>query len=95
MGFLRIHEVAPLEGLLLRLSLTDGSTIERDVSALMVGPVFEVLRADRALFTQVRVESGTVVWPNGADLCPEVLIWGGPPPPEQTAAGAQSKQSGK
>jgi hypothetical protein len=23
-----------------------------------------------------------VVWPNGADLCPDVLIWGGPPPQE-------------
>jgi hypothetical protein len=28
----------------------------------------------------VRVEGGTVVRLNGADLCPDVLIWGGPPP---------------
>jgi hypothetical protein len=81
MGFLRIREVAPLHGFRLRLTLTDGSIIERDVSALMAGPVFKPLRADRALFTQARVEGGTVVWPNfGADLCPDVLIWNGPPP---------------
>ena len=26
------------------------------------------------------VEDGTLVWPNGADLCPDVLIWDGLPP---------------
>jgi hypothetical protein len=82
MGFLRIHEAAPLLGFRLRLTLTDGSTIERDVSALMVGPVFGPLRADRALLAQARVEGGTVVWPHGADLCPDVLIWNGPPSEE-------------
>jgi hypothetical protein len=85
MGFLRIHEVAPLHDFRVRLTLTDGSTIERDVSALMVGPVFDPLRADRDLFTQASVEGGTVVWPNGADLCPDVLIWNGQPPAEQNA----------
>jgi hypothetical protein len=32
------------------------------------------------MFSQVRVDYGTVVWPNGADLDPDMLIWGGPPP---------------
>lgn len=82
MAFLRIREVEPLKGFKLRLTLTDGSTIEREVSRLLVGPVFEKIRKDSAFFAQVRVEGGTVVWPNGADLCPDVLIWGGPPPEE-------------
>src|SRR5574341_520275 len=36
--------------------------------------VFEALR-DRKFFEQVRVnpEIGTIVWPNGADFCPDVL----------------------
>jgi hypothetical protein len=82
MALLRIREVKVLKGFKLRLTLTDSSVIERDVSRLLVGPVFESIRKDPALFAKVRVEGGTVVWPNGADLCPDVLIWGGAPPEE-------------
>ena len=82
MALLRIREVKVLEGFKLSLELTDGSVIERDVSGLMVGPVFEPIRRNPAAFASVRVEGGTVVWPNGADLCPDVLIWGGAPPKE-------------
>ena len=80
MALLRIRQVRALQGFSLELQLTDGSVIERDVNGLLMGPVFEPLRVDRALFEAVRAEAGTVVWPNGADLCPDVLIWGGPPP---------------
>jgi hypothetical protein len=80
MALLRIREVKALDALKLRLTLTDGSVIERDVSRLLVGPIFESVRKDPSVFAKVRVEGGTVVWPNGADLCPDVLIWGGPPP---------------
>jgi hypothetical protein len=69
-----------MSGLSLRLELTDGRTIERDVTQLLVGPIFAEIRADPRLFAQVSVEGGSVVWPNGADLCPDVLIWGGLPP---------------
>lgn len=79
---LRIQQAVPLEGFRLRLTLTDGSVVERDVSELLVGPVFESIRKDPARFREVRAEEGAVVWPNGADLCPDVLIWGGPPPRE-------------
>jgi len=82
MALLRIREVEALQGFKLRLTLTDGSVIERDVSRLLVGPVFEPIRKDLTVFAKVRVEGGTVVWPNGADLCPDVLIWAGPPPAE-------------
>jgi len=80
MALLRIRKVQPLEDFKLRLTLTDGSVVEREISSLLVGPIFETIRSDPASFAQVRVEGGTVVWPNGADLCPDVLIWGGPPP---------------
>lgn len=70
----------PLGNHRLQLTLTDGTAVERDVTDLLTGPMFETIRKDAALFRQAKVESGTVVWPNGADLCPDVLIWGGPPP---------------
>lgn len=105
MALLRIAEVDPLPGFRLRLRLTDGSTIERSVGPLMAGPVFDPIREQREMFAQVTIKGGTVSWPNGADLCPDVLIWGGAPPsdsavrPEFTlsahvaerAAGTQSK----
>ena len=88
MAFVRIQGVVPLEAHRLRLTLTDGSVIERDISALLDGPVFEPIRSDPAFFRAVRVEAGTVVWPNGADLCPDVLIWGGPPPQDANSSPA-------
>jgi hypothetical protein len=80
MVLVRVSDARALDNFRLRLTLTNGSVLERDVSALLRGPVFEPLRRDPALFAQVRVEGGTVAWPNGADLDPDVLIWGGPPP---------------
>jgi hypothetical protein len=85
MSLMRIAAVTPLSGQRLRLGLTDGTTIERDVGSLLIGPVFEEIRQKPEVFAQVRVEGGTVVWPNGADLCPDVLIWGGPPPADPAA----------
>jgi Protein of unknown function (DUF2442) len=58
----------------LRVAFGDGLDGEVDVLDRMRGPVFEVART-RAGFAQVRVdpETGTVVWPGGADLAPDAL----------------------
>jgi len=79
MGLVRISGVTPLDGFHVRLALTDGAVIERDVEPLLVGPVFEAIRDNPDVFRAATVACGTVVWPNGADLCLDVLIWGGPP----------------
>jgi hypothetical protein len=85
MSLIRIANVVPLEGFRLRLTLTDGSVVERDVECLLNGPVFDELRSRPAAFRTTRIEGGTVAWPNGADLDPDVLIWGGPPPESEQA----------
>jgi hypothetical protein len=70
----RVTAVEPLEGSRLRLTFTDGLVREVDLSGDLWGPMAEPLQ-DPAYFRQVRVddELGTVVWPNGYDLDPDVL----------------------
>ena len=80
MTLVRIQETAPLDGYRVRLRLTDGRVIERDLAEYLTGPVFADVRTSPERFREFRVEAGTLVWPDGADLCPDVLIWGGLPP---------------
>jgi hypothetical protein len=70
-----ITEVKALDGYRLWLRFADGSSGEVDLAKqIRFQGVFEPL-AERAKFLEVRVdpELGTVVWPNGADLDPDVL----------------------
>lgn len=76
---LRIREAIVLEDHRLRLTLTDGSIVERDVSALLNGPVFDAIRSDPELFKRVEVRYGTVSWPGDVDLCPDVVLGNMPP----------------
>jgi len=80
MSMVRIRAVEPLDSFRLRLHLTNDTVVERDVRPLLRGPIFDELLQSPQKFRAVRAEGGTVVWENGADLCPDVLIWGGPPP---------------
>jgi hypothetical protein len=70
----RVTAVEPRDGFRLRLTFTDGLVREVDLSGDLWGPMAEP-RQDPAYFHQVRVdpEVGTVVWPNGYDLDPDVL----------------------
>jgi len=74
---LRIAQVTPLHDFVVQLCLTDGSTKDVDLDRYLFGPVFAPLRADRNQFLKVHVDdaAGTIVWPNGADIDPDVLIY--------------------
>ena len=78
---IRIRAVRPLTGYQVELLFTDGSQRVVDLGPRLRGPVFEPLKENPALFRQVRVdpELGTIVWPNGADLDPDVLYAVGTP----------------
>ena len=78
---IRISGVEPLGGFRVRLSLTDGSSRELNLAPFLNGPVFDAIRTDPAVFQAVHVdeELGTIVWPNGADIDPDVLIHGRTP----------------
>lgn len=81
-----------LDGFRVRLSLTDGAVRELDLRPYLDGPVFDPVRIDPEFFRSVRVdpELGTIVWPNGADIDPDVLILGRTPA-TLDAAGAGSR----
>jgi hypothetical protein len=88
MRLVRIREAKPLGDYRVRLTLTDGRVVERDLGPLLAGPVFAGIRNDEARFRDMRVEGGTLVWPDGADLCPDVPIWGGLPPADAASDAA-------
>jgi len=74
----------PIGPLRLRLTFEGGERREIAVDSLVpLEGVFERLR-DSDFFRQVQVnpEIGTVVWPNGADFCPDVLYEKSKPVPE-------------
>jgi hypothetical protein len=54
------------------LRFSDGLEGEVDLTDGLRGELFEPLR-DPPAFAQVRVEYGTLAWPNGADWAPETL----------------------
>ena len=69
-----IIAVEPLHDYRLRLCFEDNVEGIVDLASLSFRGVFAPLR-DLTYFRQVRVdkELGTIVWPNGADLDPDVL----------------------
>jgi hypothetical protein len=88
MGLVRISTVKPLGGFLVELKLTTGEIVRRDLEPLLQGPVFDQIRADEEQFRKVSVDGGTVVWPGGADLCPDMVIWRGLPPASDSSSRA-------
>jgi hypothetical protein len=70
-----IVEVKPLDGYRLSLRFEDGATGEIDVAELVAFQGVFAPLMDKAYFDEVRVDPdlGTIAWPNGADLDPDVL----------------------
>jgi Protein of unknown function (DUF2442) len=69
-----VTEVAVLRHGMLRVVFADGTTGEVEVLERMRGPVFDEARTPEG-FARVSVdaETGTLVWPGGADLAPDTL----------------------
>lgn len=72
---LDVVDVQCVDDLRLLLTFENGEKRRVDMAKLIrLDGVFEPLR-DPTYFRRVRVnpDVGTIVWPNGADLCPDVL----------------------
>jgi hypothetical protein len=83
---LEITAVEPLEDRTVRLTLSNGDVVVRDLGALLDGRgVFSRISVDDDAFREVYVNCGTIAWPGEVDMAPETLIWDGPyPADEQT-----------
>jgi hypothetical protein len=59
----------------LAVEFNTGTRCQINVSELLRGPVFELLK-DPEFFQKMKLDPvcGTVVWPNGADFAPEALL---------------------
>ncbi len=71
----RIQSVKLLGNFEASLGLTNGTTKTVDLERFLRGPIFHSIRNDPREFAKVAVDSraGTIVWPNGADIDPDVL----------------------
>ena len=72
MRILRISSIQYRGGHRLYLEFNNGDAGEIDLSSDLEGPIFQPLQ-DPKVFASVRLEGGTIAWPNGADLAPEYL----------------------
>lgn len=69
----RVKSVEPEEGFIVNMRFTDGSLRKINLESYLHGPIFEAIRNDPSLFRAMKVEEGTITWPNGADIDPDVL----------------------
>lgn len=69
-----ITAVAPVNARIVYLEFLDGSRGHVDLSPWLNGPVFDEISASDDAFEQVALDgTGSIAWPNGADLDPDVL----------------------
>ena len=67
--------VRVLSRYVLELRFDTGEVKVIDTEPMLWGPAFEALLADYSMFRRVHVDpdTGTIAWPNGADLAPDEL----------------------
>jgi len=70
--FLHVVRAEHLERHRVRVWFNDGSQGDIDLSASLIGPIFEPLR-NLEYFKGFSVTGHTLTWPNGADFAPEYL----------------------
>jgi hypothetical protein len=78
---IRIRSVETLAGHTVRLTFTNDVVRDVDLGPYLRGPIFQPIRDDQESFRQVRVDpqAGTICWPGGADIDPDVLYLGRTP----------------
>lgn len=74
MELIRIKDVKPLQGYMVRVWFTDGSERDIDLEKYLRGTIFDEIRSDPEVFRSVHIGEGkTICWDNGADIDPDTL----------------------
>jgi len=91
---IRVQSAEPLDARRIRVVFTNGEQREIDLTPYIdTGPIFELVRTNPSFFQSVAVDGGTLTWPNGADIDPDVLYHGGAPPWAQVAHQTEEARS--
>jgi hypothetical protein len=76
LDLVRVKKARHVRDYVVEFTFTDGSVREIDLAPFLWGPVFERVK-EQDYFRRFRVSRrGTIVWPNGADIDPDVLYLG-------------------
>lgn len=73
----RIVGVRVVRDYVVELTFDNGVKKTRDLAPLLSGPIFQPMLDSYEFFCKVYVdpEPGTIVWPNDADICPDLLYY--------------------
>ncbi|MEW5985697.1 MAG: DUF2442 domain-containing protein [Chloroflexota bacterium] len=71
----RVRKAKPLDGFQVWLEFEDDTHRVVDLEPYLSGPIFQPIRNNPALFRSIRIDGGTIAWPNGADIDPDVLYY--------------------
>ncbi len=58
---------------IVELDFDNGERRVIDLEPFLWGPMFDRVRSDYEAFRTVLIDGGTIAWPNGADLSPDLL----------------------
>jgi len=78
----KVKKFLHVENYKIIIEFDDGKLKIIDLKDEIWGPIFEPLK-DLEYFKKAKVKGGTLVWPNEADFCPDVLYKIGKNIPEQ------------
>lgn len=70
----RIRQAIPIEKYRLKVTFSSGEEGIFDMKGWLRGPIYSTLK-NEDLFNHVAIDeiSGTVCWPNGIDICPDMV----------------------
>jgi Protein of unknown function (DUF2442) len=72
---LEVAAVEPLWGRVVRMTLSDGTVVERDLTDLLAGGgIFASIATDDSAFRRVAVHYGTLVWPGDVDIAQSLHV---------------------